>query len=60
MGFLSNEFLMQPPVEFEHLANDLQRNLVDDVDELIQMFSSLPSDRLQIFLYCKTLYHCTM
>ena len=51
LGFLSDEFSMQRPVEFGHLANDLFWNLVVDVDRLIQMFSSVPPDPLQIRLF---------
>ena len=51
--FLSDEFSIQRPVEFGHLANDLNRNLVVDVDGLIRLFSSFPLDRLQMGVYYK-------
>ena len=53
LGLLSDEFSMQRPVEFGHLANDLKRNLVVDVDGLIRLFSSFPLDRLQMGVYYK-------
>ena len=53
LGFLSDEFSMQRPVEFGHLANDLYGHLVVDVDGLIRLFSSFPPGRLQMSVYYK-------
>ena len=46
LGFLSDEFSMQRPVEFGHLANDLKRNLVVNVDGLIRLIRLMLTDCL--------------
>ena len=53
VAFLSDEFSIQRPVEFGHLANDLYGHLVVDVDGLIRLFSSFPPGRLQMSVYYK-------